>query len=67
MPSGDRHKHTGGNQTSHLFTPKSGIASVSQVPLQTAQSDCLAEGLFPTEKDNHAMYGKNITDIYPFI
>jgi hypothetical protein len=40
---------------------------VFHVPPQTAQSEFLAEGLFPTEKDSHAIYGKNITDIYAFI
>jgi len=52
----------------HIFSPQSvAMLTFFQVPPPTAQPDFMAEGLLPTEKDNHAIYGKNITDIYAFI
>jgi len=52
---------------SHIFSPQRvAVVPFFQVPPPTAQSDFLAEGLFPREKGNHAIYGKNITDIYAF-
>jgi len=47
-----------GNPNLTPMYPKQGHSiNIPQVPTQTAQLDLLKEGLFPTQKDNHAIYG----------